>query len=185
MKKDFYLTEVCERLAGDLVREQTTLLKHEAIVKEIKAKIVEGKQQLIKQLILGKVFDYKGQKMTALCVDFGELKDNMLVEVTMGMSPDYYIQNFALTKREKLLIDDYRSLCENCRVEEDDYFGKEAIDTAYELMRLKNGVWLVRTYSWEVDFSNVTTSEFFKESGLVVHEEGISYLLEELETFIL
>jgi hypothetical protein len=185
MKKDFYLTEVCERLAGDLVREQATLLKHEAIVKDIKAKLVEGKQQLIKQLILGKVFDYKDQKMTALCVDFGELKDNMLVEVTMGMSPEYYIQNCALTKREKLLIDDYESLCEHCREEADDYFGNEARETAYELMRLKNGVWLIRTYSWEVDFSNAGSTDFFKESGLVVHEEGISYLLEEMETFIL
>ena len=42
MAKDFFSSEVCELLARELVTEQAELLKHEVLVKEIKAKLIEG-----------------------------------------------------------------------------------------------------------------------------------------------
>ena len=54
MKCDYFNSEICKQLACDLVTEQAQLMKHEALANEIKAKIVEGKQKLIKKLILGK-----------------------------------------------------------------------------------------------------------------------------------
>ena len=88
-------------------------------------------------------------------------------------------------KREKSQIVDYKMLCEYCRETGNDDFGQEARETAYELFRLKNHIWLLLHYAWDIDFSNADSPDFFKESGLMVHEEGISYLLEEMETFIL
>ena len=70
MAKDFFSKEVCEQLAHELVTEQAELLKHEALVKTMKEKLVEGKKQLIWSLIGRKTFLFEGKRMTALAIDF-------------------------------------------------------------------------------------------------------------------
>ena len=90
-----------------MVTEQAELLKHESLVEQIKTKLVEGKQQLIEHLILGKELYYKGKKRTALHVNFYLEGDKMEVVVTMGIAPDGLVPRNRLTKKERMLVDVY------------------------------------------------------------------------------
>ena len=56
MAKDFFSSEVCELLARELVTEQAELLKHEVLVKEIKAKLIEGRRLTLPLRIIMKVY---------------------------------------------------------------------------------------------------------------------------------
>jgi hypothetical protein len=100
MKKDFFNCELCEQLARELVTEQAELLKHEVLVKEIKAKLVEGKQQLIRKLISCREFFLDGKNQLALYVSFDERWDDLRVSVTLGLDPDDPAVTAPLTKKE-------------------------------------------------------------------------------------
>lgn len=180
MNKNFFNNQVCEQLARELVTEQAELLKHETLVKEIKAKLVEGKRQLIKKLIEGKDIYLDGRKRTALLVSFEVEEDRMMVVVTMGLEADHFTVPRNLTKREKELVQDYKFFLDSCKGEfyEDD--GVEAIEVADKLAELRNQIRLTYCTAWEIDFCNATTPDFFENSGLEVHRENGDYLLEDL-----
>lgn len=109
MRKDYFSSQVCEQLATDLVQEQVELMKHEVLVKEIKAKLIEGKQQLIKKLIFGKTFRLEGKKMTALEIHFNEKDGKLQVHLEMGLAPASEVTPCLLTRNEKQLLKEYRN----------------------------------------------------------------------------
>ena len=172
--------DVCEQLARELVTEQAQLVKHEALVKTMKAKIVAGKQQLIKHLIGGKVIKLYGKKRTVLNITFYEEPDSMMVVVTCGLNPDDVTKGLSLTRSEKRLIEDY----DFCRICCDDPFDEEsgidAIRTAEKIELLKNHICLLTEFSWTVDFSNPSSYGFFENSGLDFSDGGNTVMLEDL-----
>lgn len=180
MKKTFFSTEVCKHLACELVTEQAQLLKHEALVNELKAAIVEGKKQLIKNLILGKEFLLEGKRMVAIEISFFERMDDMEVTVTMGLDPDECIMHNPVTKQEQRLIDLYKDSCYSCKEYQDENSGSEASNLAGRLLRLKNHHLLTQCFWGRIDFANATTPGFFEQSGIVIHEENGYYMLEDL-----
>lgn len=182
MKCDYFNSEICKQLACDLVTEQAQLMKHEALANEIKAKIVEGKQKLIKKLILGKEIILDEKKLVVVDVNFYDNKDTMGVDVAMVMHPDNYKMPYALTRREQQFVDELRDLVPSCRDFFFDSLGKDTLHTAEELIDLKHGIKLHKYRYWEIDFSSASTPGFFEQSGLEVRKEDGYYMLEDLET---
>ena len=180
MAKDFFSKEVCEQLAHELVTEQAELLKHEALVKTMKEKLVEGKQQLIRSLIGRKTFLIEGKWMTALAIDFYVEADSMVVYVTFGLDAADVVGNRLLTRKEQRLLKDYSMQRKLCRELDYEDVEKEALETAETLAFLKNGINLIRHYAWTVDFSNPSSKNFFTESSLMVLDEYGTILLEHL-----
>ena len=181
MVKNFVFNgQVCEQLACELVTEQAQLLKHETLVNELKAAIVEGKKQLIKNLILGREFLLEGKRMVAIEISFFERLDDMEVTVTMGLDPDECILQNPVTKREQKLIDLYKDSLYLCKEYQDEYTGSEASNLADRLLRLKNHHLLTQRFWGRIDFANATTPGFFEQSIIVIHEENGYYMLEDL-----
>lgn len=180
MAKDYFSREVCEQLAHELVTEQAELLKHEALVKAMKKQIVEGKQQLIRSLIGRKTFLIEGKWMTALAIDFYVEADSMVVYVTFGLDPADVVGDRLLTRKEQRLLKEYNMQRKLCREPDYEDVEKEALETAETLAFLKNGINLIRHYTWTVDFSNPSSSNFFTESSLMVLDEYGTILLEDL-----
>jgi hypothetical protein len=176
----YYSSQVCEQLACELVTEQAQLLKHETLVNELKEKIVEGKKQIIKKLILGKEFLLEGKRMIAIKISFFERMDDMEVTVTMGLEPDECIMPNSVTKREQRLIDLYKDSFYSCKECHDENSGSEASYWAHRLFRLKNHHLLTQCFWGRIDFANATTPGFFEQSGIVIHEEKGYYMLEDL-----
>lgn len=176
----YYSSQVCEQLACELVTEQAQLLKHEALVNELKATIVEGKKQLIKKLILGKEFLLEGKRMVAIEISFFERLDDMEVTVTMGLDPDECIMPDSATKREQRLLGLYKDSFYSCKEYQDETSGSEASYWAHRLFRLKNHHLLTQCFWGRIDFANATTPGFFEQSGIVIHEENGYYMLEDL-----
>ena len=181
MKKDFFNCELCEQLARELVTEQAELLKHEVLVKEIKAKLVEGKQQLIRKLISCREFFLDGKNQLALYVSFDERWDDLRVSVTLGLDPDAPTLTAPLTKKERELFQEYRNMYLYCKESHDDSAGYYAIELAKDLEKLKSGIKLTYVTCWDIDFGKATTPGFFEQSGLVVHRKTGYYMLEDLE----
>ena len=180
MAKDFFSKEVCEKLAQELVTEQAELLKHEALVKTMKEKLVEGKKQLIRSLIVGKTFLFEGKRMTALAIDFYVEADSMVVYVTFGLDAADVVGDRRLTRKEKRLLKEYNMLRKFCREPGYEDVEKETLEAAETLALLKNGINLRRYYGWTVDFSNPSSSNFFTESSMTVLDEYGTILLENL-----
>ena len=180
MAKDYFSKEVCERLAHELVTEQAELLKHEALVKTMKEKLVEGKKLLIRSLIGRKTFLIEGKWMTALAIDFYVEADSMVVYVTFGLDPADVVGGCLLTRKEERLLKDYSMQRKCCREPGYEDVDKDTLETAESLAFLKNGINLIRSYAWTVDFSNPSSKDFFAESSLVVLDEYGSIMLEDL-----
>lgn len=181
MAKDlFFSRDVCEQLARELVTEQAELLKHEALVKTMKAKIIEGKEQLINSLIGGKTFKARGGKRTALEITYYEEPDALMVVVTFGRNPEDVVKGVRLTRREKALIEDYDWLRSGCANGFSDGDGIDAISTAEKLQTLKNHIYLVYPCVWKIDLRNPVSSDFFKKSGLDFEKDGKGLMLEDL-----
>ena len=180
-KEIYFSSQVCEQLARELVTEQAEMLKHEALVKEIKAKLVEGKQQLIRKLIERKTFLLNGKKRTVLLVEFDEYQDNMRIEMTMGLDPKEIDLPTSMTRKEKELLRDYKDCLLFCYEDQSEWACIDALEIANELKSLKNGIYLSYVTIGEIDFSNATTPGFFEQSGLEVRDEGGYYMLEDLE----
>jgi hypothetical protein len=164
-KELFFSSQVCEQLARELVTEQAEMLKHEALVKEIKAKLIEGKQQLIRKLILGKTFRLEGKKMTALEILFDEKDGKLQVHIEFGLDPESEVTPCLLTKNEKQLLKEYRNCLEACCYGLE-YMSNDTLEIARRLGCLKNSIILTRCYCWEIDINNTTTPGFFSKSGL-------------------
>lgn len=181
MAKDlFFERQVCERLAHELVTEQAELLKHEAIVNTMKAKIVEGKEQLINSLIGGKTFKALRGKRTALEITYYEEPDSLMVVVTFGRDPNDVVKDVRLTRSEKALIEDYDDLRRCCAYGFSDGDGIDAIRIARKLEVLKHHIYLVYPCVWKIDLENPGNSDFFKRSGLDVEMDGKDLMLEDL-----
>ena len=184
MAKDFQISaQVCEQLARELVTEQAEMVKHEALVREIKAKLVDGKKQLIKHLIEGKVFFYDGKKITALHVDFCEEQDELRVMITMGHETESRVPSKGLTRKEKELVYAYKTNVLFLKQGIGNDSGIDAVQAAAELRWLKHGIHLTYCNYWVIDLSNATTPGFYNESGLYVKRPNGTFLLEDLVLF--
>ncbi len=181
MAKEIYFSnQVCEQLARELVTEQAELVKHETLVKEIKAKLVDGKMQLVKHLIVGKEFYYDGKKRTALQVDFYEEQDTLRLVITMGLETESRVPSKGLTRKEKELVQEYKTNVHFLKEGHDYESGSYAIDAANELRFLKHRIHLIYCTYWVIDLNNATTPGFFEESGLYVKRPNGTFLLEDL-----
>lgn len=180
MTKDlFFSRDVCEQLARELVTEQAELLKHEALVKTMKAKIIEGKEQLINSLIGGKTFKARRGNRTALEITYYEEPDSLMVVVNFGLDPKYVTKDVPLTRREKSLIEDYEWLIGSGANGFSNGDGIDAVKSARKLEVLKHHIYLVYPSVWKIDLTNPDSSDFFKRSGLEV-EDGKGMMLEDM-----
>ena len=164
-KENVISSQVCEQLAQQLVTEQVEMLKHEALIKEIKARLAEGKQQVIRKLILGRTFRLEGKKMTALKLLFDEKDGKLQVHVEMGLDPKSEVTSCLLTRKEEQLLREYRNSLAAYHYGLD-IMVKNTLETARRLSCLKNCIILTRCYCWRIDLDNATTPGFFSESGL-------------------
>ena len=183
MAKEFFTSEVCERLARELVTEQAELIKHGALVREIKAKLIEGKELLIKKLIAGKTFLIDGKKRTALDVSFEDYDERLYVYLTFGLYPSEIDWPQDLTEDERELLDDYCDYLFDFKDVLADWAGQDALNCARELRCHRNQMYLTRVEDYEIDLSKANTPGFFEESGIVVYEGDRSYLLEKLMVY--
>ena len=180
MAKDYFSREVCEQLAHELVTEQAELKKHEALVKTMKEKIVEGKEQLINLLIGGKTFNSHGRKKTALDITYYEESDSLLVVVTFGLDPSNVGRCVRMTRKENALLKDYKELRLCCAFGYSDGDGIDAIRIARKLEMLKNHISLVYKVSWKIDLTRCCSKDFFEKSGLDAGIDGKDLMLEDM-----
>ena len=180
MAKDYFSSEVCEQLACDLVTEQAELLKHQALVNRLKERLVEGKSQLIRKLILGKSFMISGKKRTVLNLEFEETDGILKVWATIGLDPDEIKLPANMTRRETELFWCYKDYFQICYDDLDGQAGQEFLSLADKIHALKNHIHLKYTTEWLIDFSNATTPGFFGQSGLEIHTKDGYYMLEDL-----
>ena len=176
----YFSSEVCEQLARELVTEQAELLKREALVKTMKAKIIEGKEQLINSLIGGKTFKARSGNRTALEITYYEEPDSLMVVVTFGRDSKDVVKDVRLTRREKALIEDYEDLRRCCANGFKDGDGIDAISIAEKLGVLKHHIYLVYPSVWKIDLSNPDSNDFFKRSGLDTKMDDKNLMLEDL-----
>lgn len=180
MAKDFFSSEVCELLARELVTEQAELLKHEVLVKEIKAKLIEGKKQLIKKLIVGETFLIDGKKRTALDVAFEDNNEGIWVSFIFGLYPSEIIKPQDLTEKEKELLKEYCDYLLDFKDVLADWAGRDAIDCARKLWIHEHEMYLTTVEDFDIDLSNATTPGFFEQTGLMVYERDKCCMLEDL-----
>lgn len=63
MEKTILENQVCGLLARQLAEEQVEVMKHQAIVENIKKTIVERKRRVVEELTLGRLFCIDGSKV--------------------------------------------------------------------------------------------------------------------------
>lgn len=183
MAKDFFTSEVCERLARELVTEQAELLKHEVLVKEIQAKLIEGKKQLVKKLILGKTFLIDGKKKTALDVSIEDNKEGIWVYLTFGLYPSEIIYPQDMTEEERALLDEYCVYLFDFKDVLADYAGQDALNCARELYNHEHEIYLTNVEIYDINLCDATTPGFFEQSGLMVYERDRCSMLEDLMVY--
>lgn len=182
MKQECITREVCEQLAFQLVTEQATLVKQEAIVEGIIETLKEKKKEIIRKRLEGKLFKLDGSKVIAIAVDFHELKDGMWVKVCFAKEPESFLKDKAnLTKKEQSLLSKYKILFSCCRWFFKEKASKEIQNLAIELHQLKHGLLLIDWRSWSFRIEEFSSNTFFRNSGLYVENTskyGGSILIE-------
>jgi len=185
MDKVFLSTEVCELLAQQLVSEQATLVKQEAIVENLIETLKEKKKSMIEKMLDGRFFKFDDSKVLAIAVKFLDWKDGMWVRACFAKTPESFPDDMTnLTKKEKSLLNQYQKLFKRCRWEFNEEASKEIQEVAQELSQLKHRLFLVEWRSWSFNIEDFSSSTFFRNSGM--HVDGVSrygdsYLIEHLK----
>lgn len=184
MGQEILTREVCELLAQQLVNEQATLVKQEAIVESLIETLKEKKKSMIEKMLDGRFFKFDDSKVLAIAVEFFDWKDGMWVRACFAKTPESFPDDMTnLTKKEKSLLNQYQKLFKHCRRGFNDEACKEIQGVARELSQLKHRLFLVEWRSWSFSIEEFSSSTFFRNSGLHVggvSRYGDSYLIEHL-----
>lgn len=167
MEKDFQISaQVCEQLARELVTEQAELLKHEAIVENIKKAIMEKKTEIVKKVAERKLFLYGGKRFIVLGVSSIEADNRIFMMMEFCEYPGKAIGELHLTRREKELLEQYKAAFSFCLMNNDESWEHDLFSAACQLARLKNSIHLTEGRFWEFSFDEASNSDFFKMSGI-------------------
>lgn len=168
MAKVIYSNQVCGLLAQQLVEEQAEVVKHEAVVKEIKKAIISRKTEVVSNLVEGRVFNFDNKEVIVLKVDSFEVEAGFFIELTFGQLPASATLDVQLTKKESELMDQYAKALEHCcRCFQNDWYSI-ASRAANALVDLKNGVKLIERSMYGFDFDDAIDPDFFKITGITV-----------------
>ena len=182
MKQELISREVCEQLAFQLVTEQATLVKQEAVVEGIIETLKEKKKEIIRKRLEGKLFKLDDSKVVAIAVDYYDLKNGMWVDVCFAKEPESFLKDKTnLTKKEQSLLSKYQKLFKRCRWEFNKEASKEIQNISRELHQLKHGLLLTDCRSWSFSIEEFSSNTFFRNSGLYVDnmsKYGGSILIE-------
>ena len=164
MAKENYSNQVCELLARQLVEEQAEMMKHEAVINNIKQSIVDKKVEVIKNKLY-----FMGVKhddgVYYLAEIYSCISDTTFtIEIGMVVDPKSISENYTLSPREKALLQkyedkfpDYHS-CLNC-------YHEEIRGMMSQMYRMKNGITLLAYFHHTFSFDEATNPDFFKKTG--------------------
>jgi hypothetical protein len=182
MAKVIYSNQVCGLLAQQLVEEQAEVVKHEAVVKELKNAIISRKVEVVSNLVEGRVFDFDNKQVIVLDIDSYEVDDGFYIELIFGELPTSATLGFQLTKRESELLSKYTYAIDRCSRNFDRNWYIRANDVANELANLKNGIKLIERSLYGFNFDDAIDPDFFKKTGITVERFcGCSYKKMSLE----
>lgn len=164
MAKENYSNQVCELLARQLVEEQAEVMKHEAIINNIKQTIAEKKVEVIKDILYYSGVKY-GDGVYYLAEIYSRIEGTkFIIEIGMVVDPESIKENYTLSAREKALLQkyedkfpDYQS-CLNC-------YHEEIRDMMHKMYRMKNGITLRSYFHHTFNFDEATDPDFFKKTG--------------------
>ena len=182
MSRVIYSNQVCGLLAQQLVEEQAEVVKHEAVVKEIKKAIISRKVEVVSNLVEGRVFDFDNKQTIVFDVDSYEVEGGFYIELTFGQIPTSAIWGVQLTKKESELMDQYAKALDHCsHCFQSDWY-KIASRTANALADLKNGIRLIERSTYGFNFDDAIDPDFFKKTGITVERFcGCNYKRMSLE----
>lgn len=186
MENSFISNQVCELLAHQMVEAQAEVLKHEAIVKNIRQTIVDKKVEVIKDIVTGKLFRIKDKTMIVTSVEGHETENGILVIMKYAQEPDSAVVGLTLTRRELNLFSDYREAFTRYVDSFDRDWIYRAEIAASNLSLLKNGIKLTDLHFCSFSFSEARNPEFYEKTGVYVgYEYGVSVkrlMLEDVVT---
>lgn len=185
MEKKFITKNVCEHLAEQLVAEQAALVKQEAIVDVLMQTLKEKKKEIIKNCLEGEIFKFRNKRVVAIDATFNYWENGLLVRVWFAESPVSRLNGRAkLTRREKVLFDEYKKAFKSFRWSFNEEVSKEIQEIARQLRRLKHSIDLIEYRCWNFNNENFFSPDNFKNSGLYLSDMscyGDSILIEELK----
>ena len=182
MAKVIYSNQVCGLLAQQLVEEQAEVVKHEAVVREIKKAIIDKKMEVVSNLVEGRVFEFDNKEAIVFDVDSFEVKGGFFIELTFGQLPPSATLGLQLTKKESELMDQYaKALDHCCHCFQSDWYNI-ASRAANALADLKNGIRPIDRSMYGFNFDDAIDPDFFKKTGITVERFcGCSYKRMSLE----
>lgn len=186
MENSFISNQVCELLAHQMVEAQAEVLKHEAIVKNIRQTIVDKKAKIIKEFVFDKLFRIKDKEVIVTKVEARESDNGILVILKYAQNPDSAVKGLELTRKELQLFSDYREAFARFVDSFDKDWARKAEIAASNLSLLKNGIKLTDLHFCSFSFSEARNPEFYEKTGVYVgYEYGVSVkrlMLEDVVT---
>ena len=164
MAKEKYSNQVCELLARQLVEEQAEAMKHEAVVNNIKQTIVDKKVEVIKKML-----HYRGVKYDDGVYYLAEIYScingtTFTIELGMVIDPKSIIENYTLSARENVLLQEYKERFPCYRSNLNSYH-EEIGSMIGKMARLKNGILISACIHHTFNFDEATDPDFFKKTG--------------------
>ena len=184
MAKEIYSNQVCELLARQLVEEQAEAMKHEAVVNNIKQTIVDKKVEVIKKML-----HYRGVKYDDGVYYLAEIYScingtTFTIELGMVIDPKSIIENYTLSARENVLLQEYKERFPCYRSDLNSYH-EEIGSMIGKMARLKNGILVSACIHHTFNFDEATDPDFFKQTGFITGVfNGCKTRMEMLEDCI-
>ena len=174
MAKENYSNQVCELLAKQLVEEQAEVMKHEAVVDNIKQTIVDKKVAIIKGILL-----HRAVKLDGGVYYLSEIYSHIdgttfTIEIGLVISLSSISRNYTLSPREKVLVKEYEERFPYYISDLNNYH-EEIFGMMRKMVRMKNRINLSTGIHRTFRFDDATDPNFFKKTGIVMGSyDGIS-----------
>ena len=170
METNYYSVELCEQLALELLKEKAEMVKLEASVENLTKLIFEAKKEVINRTVLYKWFKIWGQTCVIVAPKIEYSDGYILVNAVFAAEPGNDGVNEAfLTAEEAKVYADYKAAF---KIRNTDNNTEKLIKAATRLSEMNKRIVLVRYRSWVIGIDQCVNKKFFKESGLLIREEG-------------
>ena len=164
MAKENYSNQVCELLAKQLVEEQAEMMKHEAVINNIKQAIVDKKVEVIKNKL-----HYRGVKYDGGVYYLAEINSHIegtkfIIEIGMLVDPKSITKDYTLSPREKDLLQEYKERYLYYSSNLNSYH-EEIRGMMRKMYRMKNSIILLAYFHHTFNFDEAIEPDFFKKTG--------------------
>lgn len=170
MKSNFS-QNVCRQLAEQLLEEQTQVHLHEAVVNDIKKRIINEKMKSIRKIVGSKLYCIVGKKYMVTNIHMVETDNGGCAVLSLAWEPnsaEEHIKDF--NEKEAKLMSEYRETFDFYKYMPNDNWEIELSKVAKALAMEEHGYHLLDVLTSDFDFCEATTTEFFEKTGVYIDD---------------